>query len=67
MGGMLELGDVIGYLAHYNLAEVSRQTGVKYHVLCKMVNGTSRNIYDPRYSDVKRLSNFLKGLGHTHS
>lgn len=64
---MLELGDVMGYLKGYNLSEVSRQTGVKYHVICKIVNGTGQGIYEPRYSDVKRLSNFLLSKGHMPS
>lgn len=48
----------------YNLAEVSRQTGVKYHTICKIVNGVSPGFYDPRYSDVVRLANFLIAKGH---
>ena len=61
---MIELCDLKGYLVGYNLAQVSRQTGVKYHTLCKIVNGIPRGFYDPRYSDVKRLENFLISKGH---
>lgn len=63
---MLELGDIITFLGEYNLAEVSRKTGVKYHVIRKIVNGDCEKtaFYDPRYSDYKRLSNFLTNKGH---
>lgn len=62
---MLTLEEIVIFLQVYNLAEVSRKTGVKYHTICKIVNG--QKYYDPRYRDVKALSNFLIAMGHTPS
>lgn len=64
---MLELCDIKGYLTGYNLAEVSRQTGVNYHVLCRIMRESGVNGYDPRYSDIKRLESFLVAKGHIPS
>jgi hypothetical protein len=63
---MLTLEEITHHLKDYNLAEVSRQTGVNYQIICKIVNGGGKH-YEPKYRDVKRLSSFLLAKGYTFS